>query len=704
MSSKATALSVVFKDDVNQEGLVYSGQTLLAPFSQLSTWMLTGTPIKFHPESVMSKVKLPNFVRRTKLLQTISAMGIYSGKSIEELRLEDYSLGLKKPEHSLSGVWRPQTEGSVFGRSSVASNNRTKVAIGIESGLKPQLLFRDTKPEKIVPIPMSTSPSAEKSDVPSQVPNHRFLSTPSINFSSESDPALVFIPPQPSVAEKEPLSSLTDTNRQALMDFLLQSIVKCMQIQNSLHRLMLLKLKSHVTSSADGQTDSHGSRLSKGKLPKASNQEGFSSRSVNNNSSALLCELKEPLEALMQCAGIQRSLFLKLLTVNKVITDVETNQGIASTVGSQEGQDTTPEAQVNMIAVQYNLEDITFKKKMDCSYIRNPFSNFHVAASSEDVVHCRSVNDENFVNDGKAYGRIPNGHGTLKTLDGKLLYSGGWRKGKRHGKGEALIYAATYTVGDSTAQHGHYSGAWKHNMRHGRGKMMFTSGAVYEGQWKFDKMTGFGTLKLPDGTIQEGTWREGSLHGCTVFTWPHGVSEYREYDSRQGQLSSCHIEEETVESISLRGSFCSQLMNLRECVNELKSEKCMLTDQLNAYKEEHVEATSSITASLNTMQERITKKLKHDLQSSQDEFEKKLKDAESKSADRIRLLEKELEKAQNSQQCQICFERPRDCIIMPCTHLLYCRVCVTEHKRKGEKRCPACRGPISGEILCNINL
>ena len=187
-------------------------------------------------------------------------------------------------------------------------------------------------------IEVSTSPSAEKSDVPSQVPSHRFLSTPSINFSSESDPALVFIPPQPSVAEKEPLSSLTDTNRQALMDFLLQSIVKCMQIQNSLHRLMLLKLKSHVTSSADGQTDSHGSRLSKGKLPKASNQEGFSSRSVNNNPSALLCELKEPLEALMQCAGIQRSLFLKLLTVNKVITDVETNQGIASTVGSQEGQ------------------------------------------------------------------------------------------------------------------------------------------------------------------------------------------------------------------------------------------------------------------------------------------------------------------------------------------------------------------------------
>ena len=70
--------------------------------------------------------------------------------------------------------------------------------------------------------------------------------------------------------------------------------------------------------------------------------------------------------------------------------------------------------------------------------------------------------------------------------------------------------------------------------RHGRGKMMFSSGAVYEGQWQFDKMTGYGTLKLLDGTIQEGTWKDGSLHGCAVFTWPHGVAEYREYDASRG--------------------------------------------------------------------------------------------------------------------------------------------------------------------------
>ena len=71
--------------------------------------------------------------------------------------------------------------------------------------------------------------------------------------------------------------------------------------------------------------------------------------------------------------------------------------------------------------------------------------------------------------------------------------------------------------------------------RHGHGQMTFSSDAVYEGQWQFDKVTGYGTLKLPDGTIQEGTWKEGSLQGCALFTWPHGVTEYREYDTIRGR-------------------------------------------------------------------------------------------------------------------------------------------------------------------------
>jgi len=69
---------------------------------------------------------------------------------------------------------------------------------------------------------------------------------------------------------------------------------------------------------------------------------------------------------------------------------------------------------------------------------------------------------------------------------------------------------------------------------------MFSSGAVYDGQWQFDKMTGYGTLKHADGSIQEGTWKEGSLNGCALFTWPHGATEYREYDASRGWLLSVY--------------------------------------------------------------------------------------------------------------------------------------------------------------------
>lgn len=74
---------------------------------------------------------------------------------------------------------------------------------------------------------------------------------------------------------------------------------------------------------------------------------------------------------------------------------------------------------------------------------------------------------------------------------------------------------------------------------------MFSSGAVYEGQWQFDRMTGYGTLKLPDGTIQQGTRKDGSLQGCTVFTWPHGTTEYREFDgSGKGRFFNLLFENE----------------------------------------------------------------------------------------------------------------------------------------------------------------
>ena len=103
--------------------------------------------------------------------------------------------------------------------------------------------------------------STEETPPEASVSNPPFFFTPSIDFISESHavPARVFSPTQPPAAGKEPLSTLTVSEGQQLRDALLQSIVKCMQIQNSLYRLVLVKLQAHVKA---GQTDSQRSYAS----------------------------------------------------------------------------------------------------------------------------------------------------------------------------------------------------------------------------------------------------------------------------------------------------------------------------------------------------------------------------------------------------------------------------------------------------------
>ena len=153
-------------------------------------------------------------------------------------------------------------------------------------------------------------------------------------------------------------------------------------------------------------------------------------------------------------------------------------------------------------------------------------------------------------------------------------------------------------------------------------------------------------------------------------------------------------------------SIRSQLLTLQGRTTELKDENLSLKDELNMLKTEHADMGAKYQASLSEIRHMFNLQREQDSQKMREEFEKKLEEAaksDSQSAERIRELEKELEESRGSQLCQICFERPRDCIIMPCTHLLYCRTCVTAHKKKGDSRCPTCRGPISGEILCNVN-
>ena len=71
-------------------------------------------------------------------------------------------------------------------------------------------------------------------------------------------------------------------------------------------------------------------------------------------------------------------------------------------------------------------------------------------------------------------------------------------------------------------------------LRHGHGSMLFSSGATYDGEWQYDKMSGSGVMRSQDGATVQGSWNEGYVDGCALFTWPHGVSEYRQYKGGSG--------------------------------------------------------------------------------------------------------------------------------------------------------------------------
>ena len=78
----------------------------------------------------------------------------------------------------------------------------------------------------------------------------------------------------------------------------------------------------------------------------------------------------------------------------------------------------------NSMAVQYELEEIAFENRLECSYARNPFTSIEYRASTnKDVL--RRVSGKRT--------QLPHGQGSLRTVKGKLVYTGQWRKGKHSG-------------------------------------------------------------------------------------------------------------------------------------------------------------------------------------------------------------------------------------------------------------------------------
>lgn len=100
---------------------------------------------------------------------------------------------------------------------------------------------------------------------------------------------------------------------------------------------------------------------------------------------------------------------------------------------------------------------------------------------------------------------------TLKDKNGKVVYEGLVKDGKKHGYG-------VYTYADGTI----YRGNWYMDKRQGLGTLTYASGNKYEGQWLSDQQHGLGTLTYANGDKYEGQWNYGKKHGKGTYAWANG--------------------------------------------------------------------------------------------------------------------------------------------------------------------------------------
>ncbi|BBN10681.1 hypothetical protein MPTK1_5g05570 [Marchantia polymorpha subsp. ruderalis] len=74
-----------------------------------------------------------------------------------------------------------------------------------------------------------------------------------------------------------------------------------------------------------------------------------------------------------------------------------------------------------------------------------------------------------------------------------------------------------------------------------------------------------------------------------------------------------------------------------------------------------------------------------------------------KHEEEVFALGREVVALQGKGICQMCYLNPRDGLVLPCLHLLYCYQCLEAHKLQS-KACPwpSCRSRISALLLCDL--
>lgn len=72
--------------------------------------------------------------------------------------------------------------------------------------------------------------------------------------------------------------------------------------------------------------------------------------------------------------------------------------------------------------------------------------------------------------------------------------------------------------------------------------------------------------------------------------------------------------------------------------------------------------------------------------------------------DDLKKKDEEISAAESAMNCQVCQERPRDCVLMPCMHMHTCFTCIDKIRGPHgiSPKCPICRASVQGEIRLKL--
>ena len=118
-------------------------------------------------------------------------------------------------------------------------------------------------------------------------------------------------------------------------------------------------------------------------------------------------------------------------------------------------------------------------------------------------------NDPKFQYEGDMKNGVPHGFGIIYDKQGKVLFEGTWKDGKRHGHGKESSTISYDWV---------YEGDYVNDRMHGKGKLTRSNGElIYEGDLQYDVYHGKGVRGLM-GHRYEGLFENGSpVECCKVY-------------------------------------------------------------------------------------------------------------------------------------------------------------------------------------------